>query len=438
MSYANAMRYLQKNVFDYVRPGVPYPIISALLAARQFNDTITEQDLGNGPGKKRPLKINYSAPVCEDDGTCSDNICNAGIKVEPKQAWFEITRCTASNVYTIAKDDLRYIDGEWRFSQDAMRIVRSILPAVHKKLATEMVALLVDNVGLQPNGEESTMLPMVDKGNGTINPIGLWEIEKIYRNTGYSNPFIVGGDDVFYWNRIVNIGGLNELGQNIARLGMSNGYYEPLVNTAFADPTQEHAITFDPQMLKLVTFSENAGMFATDLDSIMDMDTMYARGGTDYIEGVLVDPTYGLMWDFNAVYDKCDKVFNLQLKLNWDLFIMPVPVCNIQGVNGIYHFTSCLPPAIECPTPASPISPTQSTFTYDASGLTFPLYVNKIELGGITDFPAATVANVAELRTLFNNTLPNYSFAGAGNNVTYSGFSAIGGQINDAINITFS
>lgn len=439
MSYANAMRYLQKNIFDYARPGVPYEVISALIAARGFNQYITEADLGNGAGKKRPLKINYSAPICDDDGTCSDNICEAGIKVEPQQAWFEIARCTASAVYTIAKDDLRYIDGEWRFSQDAMRIVRSMLPAVHKKWATELTALLVQNVGLQPNGAESAQLPLVDKNNGTINPMGLWNIEKVYRNTGYSDPFIIGGDDAFYWKRIVNIGGLNELGQNVAQMGRSNVYYEPLVNTAFADPTLEHIITFDPQMLKLVTFSENAGMFATELDSIQDLDTMYARGGTDYIEGILVDPTYGIIWDFNATYDKCEKVFNLQIKLNWDLFFMPAPVCNIQGVNGIYHFTTCLPAAIECPTPASPVSVPSATFTWDTSPeVAYPLFVHKLEAAGITTYPDVTVANTAELRTLMTANIPGYVFGGAGTNVTYNGYTEIAGQINDSINMSFS
>lgn len=431
MSYQGAMQVLQKNLFDYVRGrGVRHEIISALLAARQFNQFITESDTGNGPGKARTLKINFYPPNCDESGSCTDDICSDGAAVPPQQDFFNIEECTASPVFLINKDDLHYVDGNYSFSANARSIIYANLATAQKKLATAMTAKLVANVGLLPDGNTSQMLPWVDMNTGALNPIGLWEVERAYANTGYSNPFIVGGQQVFYWKKATEIGGLNALGQNTAQLGRTNAYHENLVDPAFADTSSLHLISFDPQMLKLVTFSENAGMFATDLNSIDDLDTMYQRGGTDYIEGVLFDPTYGILWDLNATYDKCDKVFRFQFKLKWDIWFMPAAVCNIQGVNGIFHFTTCAPVAVECPT-GSPITPASATnHDADASSVSYPLFVHELQVGNQTTQPNTTVANLTELVALMNAEIAGYTFSVSTTNIRYSGYSAVAGSIN--------
>lgn len=436
MSYANAMRYLQKNLFDYVRGrGVRHEVIAAMMQARQFNQFITEADLGNGPGKKRQLKINYYAPICDTSGTCDDNLCTGGTAVPPSQAFFEMNECTASPVFLINKDDLRFIDGEYSFSQNAQSIIFAYLNTAQKNLATAILAKLVANVGLQPNGNATTLLPWIDKNTGAINPIGLWEVERAYRDTGYgSNPFIVGGQDVFYWQKATEIAGLNALGQNLAQLGRTNAYHETLTDAAFADPTYNHVISFDPQVLKFVTFSENAGMFATDLDKITDMDTMYARGGTDYIEGTLVDPTYGLIWDLNATYDKCDKVFRFQFQLKWDIYFLPEAVCNIQGVNGIFHFTTCAPTITECPTGSPVVPASASNFDLETSTIfgspACPIFVASLTVGNQTTQPNATVENVTELAAMLNEHINGYTFTVVGTEIRYNGYSAVTGNIN--------
>jgi hypothetical protein len=433
MSYANAMRYLQKNLFDYVRGrGVRHEVIAALLRAREFNQFITEADLGNGAGKARTLKINYYAPICDTSGTCNTSVCEGGTAVPPKQAFFDIEECTASPVFLINKDDLRYIDGEYTFSDNARSIIYAYMNTAQKNLATAMLAKLVANVGLQPNGNATTLLPWVDKNTGAINPIGLWEVERAYRETGYgANPFIVGGQDVFYWQKATDIAGLNAQGQNLAQLGRTNAYYEPLTDAAFADTAYSHILAFDPQVLKFVSFSENAGMFATDLNSIGDLDTMYQRGGTDYIEGILVDPIYGIIWDLNAKYDPCDKVFRFQFQLKWDIYFMPEAVCNIQGVNGIFHFTTCAPTITECPT-GSPVTPASSdTFDAPTGDIDFPLYIGELQVGNQTTQPNASgIDNITELVALMNAEIAGYTFSVSGTDIRYTGYKAITGSIN--------
>jgi len=440
MSFKNAMQATQKSILQYAKQGRPYEVLAAVLAARQYNTTIMETDLQSEAGKKRQLKINYYAPICNDNGTGAESLCNAGTVVEPKQVFFELKRTTASAVYQLNRDDVRYVDGAYSFSDHAKAAINAALPAVRRKLALEVANLLVSGAGLLPDGNTSRMLPFLDKENGSVNPMGLWEIERIYRDAGFSNPFVVGGTDVFHWRKAVEIGGVNDKGQDISQLGRSNAYYDSLINDAFGDPDSEHIISFDPQMLKFVSFNRNAGIFATDLQNIDAIDAIYQRGGTDYIEGVMADPLTGLLWDLNVNYDKCNYRWTFQWKLEWDIFVMPPAVCDIPGVNGIFHFTTC--PAVQytCPDGGTPSAPASShTYEWNTSGaVTFPLYIHKLELGGQTTHPDVTVANITELKNLYNDSVNGYVFAVSGTKITYTGYGTMGGKINDTTNVSFT
>lgn len=438
MSFKNAMQATQKSILQFAKQGRPYEVLAAVLAARQFNTSIIETDLQSDEGKKRQLKVNYYPPVCTDAGTGSENICDAGTVVAPKQAYFEISNVTASAVYQLNRDDIRYVDGVYTFSDHAKAAINAALPAVRRKLATDVAGLLVANVGLLPDGNEKRMLPFLDKQNGVVNPMGLWEIERTYRDAGFSNPFIVGGTDVFHWRKAVEIGGVNDKGQNISQLGRANAFYDSLVNDAFADTDTEHILSFDPQVLKFVSFNRNAGIFATELQNIDAIDTIYQRGGTDYIQGVMADPLTGLLWDLNVNYDKCNYRWTFQWKLEWDIFFMPPMVCNLSGVSGVFHFTTCAPVQYSCPEGTPEAGAESATYDWDTDGeVTFPMYVHQLDLAGQVSYPNVTVANITELKNLYNDSITGYTFVVSGTNIRYTGYSAISGHLNDTTNVSF-
>lgn len=433
------MQATQKSVLQYAQQGRPYEVLAAILDARQYNTSIVETDMQSEAGKKRQLKINYYAPICDDQGTGEESLCDTGTVVAPKQIFFEVSRKTASAVYQLNRDDIRYVDGNYTFSDHAKAAINAALPAVRRKLAVELANLLVANAGLLPNGAEDRMLPFMDKETGQVNPMGLWEVERTYRDSGLSDPFIVGGTDVFHWRKAVSIGTPNNEGQNVQQMSRAHAYYDSLINDAFQDTATEHILTFDPQMLKFVSFNRNAGIFATDLQDIDAIDAIYQRGGTDYIEGVMADPLTGLLWDLNINYDKCNHRWTFQWKLEWDVFFLPQTVCSEPGVNGIFHFTTCAPVQYTCPA-GTPISGgTSSTYEWDTNGvITYPLYINKLELAGQTSYPDTTVANITELKDLFNDSVSGYVFDVDTTNITYTGYSGVSGRINDATDISFT
>ncbi len=438
MSFKNAMQATQKSILQYAKQGRPYEILSAVLAARQFNTSIVETDLQSEAGKNRQLKINYYAPICSDAGVGNESLCNAGMVVEPKQVFFEVKNKTASAVYQLNRDDVRYIDGAYTFSDHAKAAINAALPAVRRKLAVQVADILTANAGVLPDGNEKRMLPFLDKQSGSINPMGLWEIERTFRDSGFSNPFIVGGTDVFHWRKAVEIGGINDKGQNISQMGRSNAYYDSLVNDAFEDATAEHIIAFDPQVIKFVSYNRNAGIFATDLQNIDAIDAIYQRGGTDYIEGVMADPLTGLLWDLSVNYDKCNYRWTFQWKLEWDIFFMPESVCNLSGVNGLFHFTTCAPVVYTCPS-GTPEEPADSdVFEWNTTGsITYPLYVHELTLGAQTSHPNTSVANITELKNLINGNITGYTFSVSSTKLQYTGYSALTGHINDTTNVSF-
>ena len=95
----------------------------------------------------------------------------------------------------------------------------------------------------------------------------------------------------------------------------------------------EHIFSVDPRVFKFVTFSQNAGMFVTDMNSLADVDLQHNRGNANLIKGTYLDPVTGLLFDLYINYT-CDT-WVIQLKLIWDMWVLPEYVCQVVGVNGL-------------------------------------------------------------------------------------------------------
>lgn len=437
MSFLKSQRDLFKFILNYTI-GKPVEATQAILQARTQNTMITEADTKFDDGKKRKLHFNYYPPICSAEGTGDENICNSGTVVEPKQDFFEISQITASPVYQVNPDDIRYVDGNYNFSQHAMAVIASAMPTVRENMNAQIAALLVANVGLLPNGNSSQLLPLINKQDGALNPMGYFEIERAYRDTGYSNPFVIGGTDVFHWKKVVPIGGVNNLGQDTSKMGAPNLFYDQTINTSFGSTATEHVLSFDPQMLKFVAFNRNAGMFATNEVTVDAMDAIYARGNDNRLKGVLPDPMTGLLWDLNIHYDDCanngNGAWKIQWKLEWDIFFMPAKVCNKQGVNGLFHWTTCVQLVQQCET-GSPITPASSaTYSFDTNGeVTFPSIIQRVDIdnnGTITTYPNTSVANITELKNLLNDAANGVTFTVSGTELRYTGYSSITVTLN--------
>jgi len=444
MSFIGAQQEVQSFIINSRYAFPKYESIMAMLDARRLNTTILET-ASEKEGKLRKIKISHYPADCSivaDE--CDNNFCATGDQLAPVQEWFLISKCIQSKKRTLQISDVRDVDGNYSFNDHAKAQILSGMFMLNKELAMEIDASLLAHKGVHLNGTSEVRITMSNTTNGLMTPLGLWEIEKEFSDGGYTNPFLIGSTEVFNWKKALGIASVNTtLGQDFAKLGDSNMYYDTVLNTVIGVTTGgEYVIAFDPQALKFVTFSENVGMFATDVQP-SDLDAMYKRGGTDYSKGVFRDPVTGLVWDFFLNFDKCDGdegSFTWWMRLKWDIFYPRIESCNGQGVNGIFLYRTCPVVIPVCPTGDTP-SPAiaNRTFTWTPPNV-YPLMVANMVVGGITVNNINTnAATLAALVAIMNDAYGLNIFSQSASNIIYSGHTAITGNINSGdITITFA
>lgn len=446
MSNKNEYFPLRKNVGAYGNIGRNYRVFDFVRDASLANTAIAIDsfDFIKSPGKLRPFRLSRFPVLCEGTGSCDTDVCTMeGTKVELVQTEFDITQCIASPVYTLEKDDVRYIDENWTFSYTFRQMLLSAMPEMRRRIAVAMTQRLYDLAGVHTDGTPTKRLITTNNSNGVVNPMGRFQIDREYMDAGLGAPYIFGGSEVYNWQNMVKIGGLNANGQRIDQLNTNNTYYDDglsgVVNNDVANG--DWVLTLDPQTFKFVTYSANSGIFTTGLVSINDIDKMYqVNGMSNLLEGTYFDPVSKLLFDLYVKYD-CHK-WHVMLKFNWDFLSLPNVSCGVQGMNGIMKWRTCPPVVTPCPTGSPIASPAASkTYSWTPTLADIPT-VSKVVIGGVTwtSREPVVISNIAGLTAVLNEAYAGGStlFTVSGSNIVYSGFTALSGKINDDVTVTFA
>lgn len=450
MAFKDASRNLQEFVWDFAEDSANIDGLLAVLAAAPRNPYINARDQSFAAGKYRDLNLILLPPNCDDDGEEIGNICEGGRSLPPSLITFRMGQITSSDKYILNKDDIRLVDDDIVFSEYAMQMIASTHPTVRERLHEDVLTLLLANRGLLalPNGDTVAKLPVgfVDPITGAISPRGMDTIDRVFLDNKFNRarPVIIGGQAVWDWKKARGRASDSlSYAQDFRKLETGeNLFYDPKVPNIIADPTSDHIIAFTPDVLKFMSFNNNAGIFATDMKAIADMDELFWRSAGGTIHGSMVDRRTGLIWDLDIKYDDCNNLWRFQWYLLWDIYFMPSPVCNPQGVNGIFHFTTCLPAAIECPTPEE-LSPIEAqTFEFDTNGeIAYEYFIQTLQAGTLEkDFAGLNqVDNIAGLAAMLNDFLAplQIQLEVAGTVLSYSGNTAITIVINGEDGLTF-
>lgn len=449
MSFLNASQQIQLYVGQYGNVDRTFGAIDYLLDASDVNTKITFKDamtLENEAGKLRQVKITYFPILSYSDPGCNANLCNSQTVFAPKQVVYNITQCTATAALQLSKNDVRFIDGYHSFSEIAMNGIASLLPQWRQLFALDIVTLLAANMGIHLDGNTTHQVQPSMSTTGQVNPVGLFDIEREFLTGGLTKaPYIIGGVDVYNWQRSTQIGAPNLQGQDIGKLNNDRMYYDDdMLNTVLGDTSHGgHIIALDPAVLKYIGFSENAGMFTTNMTSPEQLENLYFEGNDSFIDGVFMDPITGVMLDFNAVFDRCAGTDNrgawkLQLQHKWDIFFLPEVAINTVGpaFNGILHFRTCVPVILACPTGQALPSPVSSaTFSWTPSftgNFTLPTNIVTTLIGGFADTfqGGMAITSLDDLVALFNDAGNGIVFTKSGSSIHYTGYSAITGVLN--------
>lgn len=446
MSFQNASLPIQLFVNNYGNTGRSYNILEYVRRVSGANTSINLQPntFLNAPGKLRQVIMNYWPILCDPDGACDADICGEGTEAEPAQQIFDITRCTASKIYSLSKDNVRLTDaGDWDFTGIVRNIVNSLMPQMRRQLALDWLTYLYELAGTHTDGTETKRVTTTNNATGVVNPIGRFDINREYLDAGLTEPYVTGGTEVYNWQAMVGIGGLNAQGQRIDQLSLANTWYDDGLSAELLNDlvNGDHLLAIAPEMFKYVFYLENAGIFRTTGIEGLDVNTLFMRGTETVLNTTLIDPVTGIPWDLDIYFSPCLKKVNFRIKHQWDFFVMPAVACNIASFNGITHWRSCPQIQVQCPA-GSPIeSPAAATVYNWNPSFTYPLLVSQMTIGGVSTNPNVTITNDTDLVAMMNDNYqpgsPIFTLVGA--NVTYSGYTALsGGLNNDTVTITFA
>lgn len=449
MSFLNSGQQLQKWVNDYGNTGRTTEVINWVLDISRNNpiDFVDSGTVSVEQGKLRQLKVSYIPILSYSDVGCSAKPCDAGTKIQPKQVTFNVKQCTSTPIYSVDKDDIRYIDGAHTFSDIAKSVIKAALPQWRTNWATDMMTLISTNFGLFLDGNTFHQVQPSLSTTGQINPAGIWQIDKDFADAGLADPYIIGMTDVYNWKESFKIGGNNIAGQDISKLDRGNLYYDSrIMGSVLGDLTHgEHIVAIDAQVMKYVSFSDNAGIFATEMQSIDQIDQLYWQGNESFIYGTFYEPVHNVLLDFNCIFNACGGPngtgeWTMQLRHKWDIFFLPEVSTNAVGpaLNGVFHYRTCVPVVLACPT-GTAFSPAVASATYSwtpnlaVSPWGGGFEVLDITLAGKTNNYTNggwLVTDVQSLVDLLNDSSDGIVFTKVGSAIHYTGYTGISVSLN--------
>lgn len=287
--------------------------IDCLLMAQRQNKNVSvkySQDKG--------VEVSYYKTIC-DNG-------KEGVEVKPVTESFELSHKTLSHIFEVDQSDIRVINGKIVLSNPLLQILNSVIPPFIKKFNIDVLKELSAKSGLHPNGSKRNMLPSVFYDETLLNPIGIWQIEKEYADSGLDSPFVIGEDNIYKANKA---------------LANDNLFYEPEIQHVYDNPECENVITFDPNVLRLITFSETLKCLTDKECEIPEIDCF---DPTEFNHAIRVYEN--LIADIKFKYCPDTYKWRFQFSLMWGLF--HIDACNGSNVNGIMHFTMCKPAIVSC------------------------------------------------------------------------------------------
>ncbi len=143
-------------------------------------------------------------------------------------------------------------------------------------------------------------------------------------------PVVMGGRVWADYARAMKAVGLNSQGQDLAEYINQNSYvfaYSREIAAALGDA--KAAVAVAPGVIQLIESNYTESPIVTMNDDALKISTM-------------MHPALPITFDYKAVFDKCDEVWNLTISWNFDLAFLPADIFKagdrLNGVNGINKY----------------------------------------------------------------------------------------------------
>lgn len=287
---------------------------------------VTDTRDGKGP-KMAELEF-FQRATPDETQTDEESVCEDGKEVERLYVNRAITKFVRSDNLKFTKSQMRTFcesPAEYR-----ARIIRLQTDAMVTRINRIGIAQAFAGMGgFYGNVSGPKDLYLLDETQSIrqSDPNGEIAMAQDFQNMGYTGkPIVVGAGNLDTYAKLSDIGCCNGFGQDIG--ATANMMYYRDMDVDRVAGTDNNVIAFYPGAIQFASWLANKGDFAVTHEH--------------YEENTIILPGEDLEVDFEFNYDRCNKVYTLQMALHFDFFLLPLTMFkegdDNEGVNGAVRY----------------------------------------------------------------------------------------------------
>lgn len=279
----------------------PMPALEAILSTQVASGI--SQSVSDGSGKVKTVKVVYERRLLETDVTSGSGNRTCTTSAESFDSYQTYTIDPA--VWLEANESFRAADLATVCTSDVQQMIAKkigkIVDVLERKVATQTASQLAGMVGdwastvTGVNGSnELELATLVSSATKVLDPFAWGKLNIAFQKTGYVNPIIVGGSDLFEWAGVSNAGCCSTTGVDISAVYNSFGkavMYDKRVETALGNAANK-SIAFMPGSLALIYYNQS---------------TQVPNLGANYAMFKVFSPRTGLPIDI-SIKDDCGLI----------------------------------------------------------------------------------------------------------------------------------
>lgn len=360
MALNNCSAQVQAKIFDLYSTGAWKPHVGVLdMAFSAANGAKLQIEMiGKPNGMNTQYSITYPVAVCTANVTSVT--CGAA------GAATDMTSCVPFSGFEYLSSDWIKADVSQFRDLGKLEVVDVISHQVSQRMELikkdiDLAAIVAINAaaGCIETGLTTRTLSLISANGAPIFNQDV-DISTDFLDAGYSgSPLLLGNRQLLKYANGIRYGTGNQYGQRVDTIDTFAGvYYDRNVNATYAAPTtpgNETMFAILPQLVNVISWSANAGIFASrnggiDFSSVDPMKLVNTDNST-YMHTILTDPASGMMFDFDIIYDPACKSFKWKLDAYYKIVILDLMGCADSCFTGIIKYDICPTIPVDCLAP---------------------------------------------------------------------------------------
>lgn len=289
----------------------PAGLFDALTEPSNANLAEVDNRMAQG-GMTNKVFLRFISPTSESqiDDSATGNICDeAGLVTEYKFQEVEADQVVKTPVYKFTHDQYRLLCEPG--SQFRQQVMLKAMNALRRAINSKLITLFDAGAGYL-GGEENKEYTMLYQEGAITTALddGFLEMQTDIMDTGATGtPIIVAGGNMYKWLQKQGIACCNMNGFDISQIGDVQAFYDNQISTVLGPSVNNPFFAFAP----------GAAIFV-GLDKYVDQ---FRMADNHIVLDTIVDPVTGETYDFELQFDKCDKVWKMQLSKHFGLYQLP-------------------------------------------------------------------------------------------------------------------